>query len=271
MLLISAGSGITPMMSMTRWVQDTLAECDIVFLHCARTSDDIIFRTELEALSAQMPNFHLAVTLTQQPLGRSWMGLTGHISQSMLQLVAPDLLERAVYVCGPNGFMQSVRSVLEGLQFPMQNYKEESFGGRKLSSAKQTAPTTQPQSAKPQPALTATRNGHGKGHQLETLLENLPPPTKPDATKAAPTVQFTKSGQTVPADDSASILEIAEQEGVSIRYGCRVGSCGACKVRVSKGQVRYDTPPIALTSTEQQSGYALACVAYAVNQVAIEA
>jgi len=66
-------------------------------------------------------------------------------------------------------------------------------------------------------------------------------------------------------------LEVAEQEGIPIRNACRVGACGACKVRVQKGQVRYDSPPPALKTAEQQAGYALACVAYPVDELAIEA
>lgn len=129
LLFISAGSGITPMMSMARWLQDKQADRDIVFLHSARTSKDIIFRTELEAMAAQMPNFQLALTVTQPASKNSWTGLTGRISASLLRLVAPDLIERSVYVCGSNAFMQNIKAMLEAVHFPMQNYQAESFGG----------------------------------------------------------------------------------------------------------------------------------------------
>ncbi|WP_199290212.1 2Fe-2S iron-sulfur cluster-binding protein [Leptolyngbya sp. FACHB-36] len=289
LLLISAGSGITPMMSMSRWVQDTLADCDVVFLHCARTPNDIVFRTELEAIAAQMPNFHLAITLTQSSK-HGWMGLTGRISQSMLQLVVPDLLDRAVFVCGPEGFMQGIRALMETLQFPMQNYKEESFGSKKSKPARsqpelarpQPEPTrSQPELVRSQPQLatiadldaplTVAQNGNGKGQHLETLLKDLPPPVKSPRGTATPAIHFISSDRTVPTDANSSILEVAEQEGIQIRSGCRAGACGVCKVRVHKGQVRYDAQPPALTAADQQAGYALSCVAYPVNQLAIEA
>lgn len=272
LLLISAGSGITPMMSMTRWAQDALVDCDIVFLHCARTSDDIVFRAELEAIAAQMPNFHLAVTTTQQPSGRSWMGFSGRISAAMLNLIAPDLMERSVFVCGPEGFMGSTRSLLESLNFPMQNYQEESFGGKSVSKAmsrpavqsshKETFPTAIGMNRQEASLNGAARNGTAANGTAPTAIA-LP--------TVSPAVHFTESGQQVTTDGSTSILEIAEQEGVAIRSACRMGACGACKVRIRQGEVRYETPPAALNSADQQAGYALACVALPIHQVAVEA
>jgi ferredoxin-NADP reductase/ferredoxin len=282
LLLISAGSGITPMMSMSRWVQDTLADCDVIFLHSARTPDDIIFRAELETMAAQLPNFHLAVTLTQPPLNRAWMGLTGRISSSLLQMVAPDLLDRSVYVCGPEGFMESMRLLLENMKFPMQNYQEESFGrSKKTKPAPREAASTV---WRTEPETIIAQNGNG--HHAERLSAHTPtsnrstptqlaPVNKAAGGKAsvdvAPVVHFMKAERQVLADDTASILELAEQEGIQIRHACRVGACGACKVRVHQGTVRYDTPPAALTAADQQAGYALACVAYAKGSLVIEA
>ncbi len=282
LLLISAGSGITPMMSMSRWVQDTLADCDVVFLHSARTPEDIIFRAELETMAAQMPNFHLAVTLTQKSLNHAWMGLTGRVSSSLLHMVAPDLLERSVYVCGPEGFMESMRLLLETMKFPMQNYQEESFGRSK--KAKPTPRETASTMWRTEPETIVAQNGNG--HRAESLSVHksapnrsaptqLAPASKAPASKApvdtVPVVHFLQAERQILADDNASILELAEQEGIQIRHACRVGACGACKVRVRQGKVRYDTPPTALTAADQQAGYALACVAYATGSVAIEA
>jgi glycine betaine catabolism B len=274
LLLISAGSGITPMMSMSRWVQDTLAACDIIFLHSARTPEDVIFRTELEAMAAQMPNFHLAVTTTQRSPGQSWMGLTGRISETMLNAIAPDLMNRSIFVCGPDGFMQGVKSIFESIGFPMQNYQQESFGGKKATPAKSAPPV--PVST---PSPTVTTNGKGGYHPrtLTPATTAAPVATAIATTIATATastasiVNFAKSGQEILADGSSSILELAEQEGIKIRSGCRVGACGACKVLTRQGQVRYDSPPSALTDKDQQAGYALACVAYPTDRLIVEA
>ena len=280
LLMISAGSGITPMMSMSRWIQDTIAPSHVIFLHSARTPDDIVFRAELEELATQMPNFQLAITLTQQPLMRSWMGLTGRISQSLLNMVAPDLHDRAVYVCGSEGFMQSIKATLEEMNFPMQYYKQESFGGSPAPRAKQSAlPAAGSSSQIALPAANslaiAAAKSNGKGAAKSNGKTNgKVAPAKPalePASNGALAVTFANSNASVACDDSMSVLELAEQEGIPIRSACRVGACGACKVMASQGKVRYDSPPNALTSAERQAGYLLACVAYPVEQLVVEA
>ncbi|HEY9628234.1 MAG TPA: FHA domain-containing protein [Coleofasciculaceae cyanobacterium] len=283
-LLISAGSGITPMMSMARWVQDTLADTDIVFLHSARRPEDIIFREELSLMSAQMPNFRLAITTTQPSARHSWMGLTGRISKSMLHVVVPDLLDRAVYACGPDGFVTTFKSLLESVNFPMQQYKQESFGGKpaaKTAAIKEPATATisggsqaptanRAAAAKtaPAPAMAApSRNGQSKSSP--ELLTN--PAGGNAAIKVAPLVKFANSDRSVPADGNTSVLELAEQEGIPIRNACRVGSCGACKVLAREGQVQYEGQPIALSDADRAAGYILCCIARPVDRLVVEA
>ena len=274
-LLLSAGSGITPMMSMARWVQDTLTNCDIIFFHSARTLEDIVFRNELSTMAAQMPNFRLAVTVTQKPTYHPWMGLTGRLSESMLQMVAPDLRERAVYVCGPGGFMEHARSVLTTLKFPMQFYQEESFGGR-------SEPAAPPLSASPalvSPTIETTSNGTSKLNSKGKAQYQIPDPEPlSDALTmtsfpvgTAHQVKFVKSKQNIAADGSSSLLELAEQAGVIIPSACRAGACGACKVKTHQGKVKYDTPPLALTAADQAAGCVLACVAYPDAPLEVEA
>jgi ferredoxin-NADP reductase/ferredoxin len=126
LLFISAGSGINPLMSMSRWLCDTVSEVDIIFCHSARSPQDVIFRSELELMAARYPNFKLAVTITRPELSKAWFGYTGRLNTSMLSMIAPDFEERHVYVCGSNSFLTSVKSSLEEMDFPMENYYEES-------------------------------------------------------------------------------------------------------------------------------------------------
>jgi glycine betaine catabolism B len=238
-LFLSAGSGITPMISMARWIQDTLSACDVVFFHSARTPEDIIFRRELEAM-ATLPNFRVVFTISRMAAQSNWTGLTGRISEMMLQMVVPDLCDRAIYACGSQEWMQNIRSILNTLDFPMEAYKEESFGGFQ-------APTQKPS------------NGNGKS-KINLPLTEFSKDEK---------ITFLQSGLEAPTDGDLSILELAEQEGVSIPHACRSGVCGACKVR-TQGQIRYATPPNALTATDREAGYALACVAHPVGALTVD-
>ncbi len=101
LLLISAGSGITPMMSIAQWLSDLAANTDVTFIHAARTPLDIIFRQRLELLAAQHPHFQLAFTLTQKLSAAPWSGYRGRLNPALLSAICPDFMARTAFVCGP--------------------------------------------------------------------------------------------------------------------------------------------------------------------------
>lgn len=292
LLMISAGSGITTMMSMSRWIYDTASDCDVTFFHSARSPRDIIFRQELEMMSARNPNFHLVITTTRKEPGHSWLGLTGRFSGAMLQTIAPDFHERTVYVCGPNTFMEGVKEALTGLDFPMQNYYEESFGGKKKKSAalKPDKPKEQPALAKPeqsrQPVNFKSMIGSLLSPQTKLGIDKppvaaesvgsstlpSPAPTKSAQSSSQLAVVFAKSGKEVDCDAEDLILDLAEQEGVKIRSSCRSGVCGTCKKRKLEGEVKmedYETE--ALEDSERDEGYILTCISHPLGRVVIDA
>ncbi|PZV15915.1 MAG: flavodoxin [Pseudanabaena sp.] len=268
LLFLSAGSGITPMMSMSRWIYDTHSDCDVVFFHCARSPEDIIYRQELEMMAVRSPKFHLAVTITRSTPQQSWMGMRGRLTPSMLEMIASDWRDRTVFVCGPESFMQSTKSLLEGIGFPMQQYHEESFGGAIKS----------PKSVKEEPASElypafGIKAWLGKLQlPIEAMSVTSRSPNAPITSKApVATVIFTKSAKEVPCDGEESILEIAEQAGVKIRNSCRVGSCGSCKKVKLEGEVKMEEyDPEALEPSEIDAGYILCCVAFPKGKVAID-
>jgi ferredoxin-NADP reductase/ferredoxin len=286
LLLISAGSGITPMMSMSRWLCDTGANCDIVFFHCARSPRDIIYRHELEMMSARYPNFHLAVSTTRKEPGHSWLSLTGRLDPAMLQVVAPDFRLRTVYVCGPDTFMESTKQMLESISFPMQNYYEESFGPPK-KKPKSVEPKQQTNASSTAKNLTSAvgfidmmRNwstetvpeSNGGNHAAVSASVATPTPTLPKSTSSGKTaVVFSKSGKEVDCDGEEPILNLAEQEGVKIRSSCRAGVCGSCKKRKLQGEVRLEGEPEGLEESELQEGYILTCISYPIGKVVIDA
>jgi glycine betaine catabolism B len=254
-LMVSAGSGITPMISMARWLYDTGANCDVVFFHSDRTPDALIMRQELELLASRQPNFRLAITVTRPKLGQPWMGFTGRLTEEMLLNIAPDFKERVVYVCGANGFMQGVKTMLASLNFPMENYNEESFGVEKK-------PKIKPQSE------VSTKDDRKAIEKPASVVES---PSAPPQTSSQPVLVFSESGKEIPCDEEESILEIAQQHDINIRSGCMQGVCGACKKRKIDGQVKYQKDPDGLDASDREQGYILPCIAFPVGKVAIEA
>lgn len=126
LLLLSAGSGITPMLSIARYLSDTHSAQDIVFYHQARTESDLICEDELLWLKRQNPNLQLIFSLSQpEP---SWLGIKGRIGREQLIHEIPDLTDRTVLCCGPEGFMQQAKDYCRQLGLAEQRWFEESFG-----------------------------------------------------------------------------------------------------------------------------------------------
>jgi glycine betaine catabolism B len=287
LLFISAGSGITPMMGMSRWLCDTMADCDVVFLHSARTPADIIYQQELMMMSARHKKFQPLVTITQNQSGQSWLGLTGRVTANMLQSIVPDFMERVVFVCGPELFMVGTKKLLEDLNFPAENYHEESFGGAKPAKSLTPKSTMPPVSVE---SFTTPVSGGGLrgllNREVETpeasgefvipiqMISKSPatPIIDPIETIGQTMVVFAKSGQNVSCDGEESVLEVAESQGVKIRSSCRSGNCGTCKKRKLEGKVRMgDFDPEVLEESEQAEGFILTCVAFPQGRVVIDA
>ncbi len=128
LLLLSAGSGVTPMLSMARWIRDQALDTDVVVFHCARTAKDLIFGDEVDAMQTANPRFVQHTSLTRSTKKDKWRGLTGYLDKAMLHTVAPDFAEREVYICGPTGFMAGSKALFQNAGFAMGHFHEESFG-----------------------------------------------------------------------------------------------------------------------------------------------
>lgn len=124
-LFLSGGVGITPVMSMARWFFDTNANVDMVFVHSARSPKDIIYHRELEHMASRIDNFSLHIICERHGLGEAWAGYRGYLNLRMLELIAPDFLEREIFCCGPTPYMSAVKHLLQGHGYDMSRYHEE--------------------------------------------------------------------------------------------------------------------------------------------------
>lgn len=128
-LLLSAGSGITPMLSILRYIADSALNIDVHFHHSAKTVADLICLSEIQHLLKRLVNAQLSVNFTRQhkgnisPIDNS----IGRIDSKILIKHCPDLIERDVFVCGPDAFMQVAKSALVALGLPQAQYDQESF------------------------------------------------------------------------------------------------------------------------------------------------
>lgn len=126
-VLIAAGSGITPMMAMLRYIEERALDVPVTMVYCARTTQDIIFQHELTRLSRALNRFRLIITLSA-PDDR-WKGNKGRINRDFLLERILDFRVPTFFLCGPNHFMRDVSELLMEQGVPADRIKQESFGG----------------------------------------------------------------------------------------------------------------------------------------------
>jgi stachydrine N-demethylase, reductase component len=233
-LFISAGSGITPVMSMTTWMFDLGTIPDIVFINCARSPNEIIFRERLEHMSSRVPGIDLHWVVETPNRFRAWTGYRGMFNQLMLGLMAPDYLEREVFCCGPESFMQAVREALQGLGFDMNRYHQESFQARV---------------------------------ETESDTPELDDVVPDEETRAE--VTFATSGVTARVAQTETILAAAKANGLNIPSGCTFGVCGTCKVKKTTGEVHM-VHNGGISEDEIADGYILACCSNPIGSVTVD-
>ncbi len=238
-VLISGGVGITPLMSVIRYLTDRSWPGDIFLLYACSSPKDFIYREEMEYLQRRHPNLHLAVTVSKAE-GTDWKGPTGRITKEFLTENVPDLARRRIHICGPPPMMEAVKKMLAELSVPKEQIKTEAFG-------------------------------LAQGRQVQERPVAAQAPVEEAGPKATlPTVTFTRSGKSAAIAPGETILDLAERLGVEIDYSCRVGICGTCKVRLLSGQVTMEVED-SLEPQEKAQGIILACQAKPTGDVEVEA
>ena len=117
LVMVAAGSGITPLMSMLRTLDGAGQHRDVALLYVSRTPEDTIFAAELEQLSRRWPGLQLRFWHTAR---------SGRLDARALDAAVPDAAERLALICGPQDFMQMLQEHWQhnGWVAPLQ----ENFG-----------------------------------------------------------------------------------------------------------------------------------------------
>lgn len=232
-VLIAAGVGITPMVSISRYLTERSWAGEIFFIYTCRTPADFIFASEIAALQRVNSKLRVAVTVTK-PEGTDWSGARGRITKELLTKTVPDLASRRIHLCGPPAMMEATKAMLIELGVAPNQLKSESFGA-----------------TKPTPAAVGT-----------TL--------KPSAPATGPLVTFSKNKKSAKVHTDQTVLELSEELGIGIENSCRVGTCGLCKVKMTSGEVDQAVQD-ALDADDKTNGIILACQAKPKSDIAVEA
>jgi ferredoxin-NADP reductase/Fe-S-cluster-containing hydrogenase component 2 len=126
-VLIGGGVGLTPLMSVTRYLTDTSWPGDIYLLLSFRNPREYPFQEEIAALQARNSRLRVAATMSD-PKVEEWTGARGRIDKAFLASAVPSIGTQRIHLCGPLAMMEAVTTALIDLGVPRERVKKEAFG-----------------------------------------------------------------------------------------------------------------------------------------------
>jgi ferredoxin-NADP reductase/MOSC domain-containing protein YiiM len=215
-VLLSAGVGATPVMSMLHALAAEKSEREIWWIYGARNRADHPFAEEARSLLKQLSRGRSYIVYSR-PAGNDQLGLdfdaAGHIDAALVAKigVSPD---SDFYLCGPSSFLEAMREGLRNWGVAAGNVHTEIFG---------------------------TLEGITPGMARVAHTPHLPqgPPG------SGPSVSFARSGITAAWDPKyQNVLELAEACDVPVRWSCRTGVCHTCMTGLIGGSISYNPEPL---------------------------
>ncbi len=218
-VLLSAGIGATPVLSMLHWLAEGAASSmrEVWWCYGARNGAEHPFAAEARDVLRRLPRSHSIVVYSKPGQGDEQgkdYDAAGRLNPALLQQrhVPP---EADFYLCGPPSFLADFTASLKSWGVPYFRIHSEIFGAGPSMTPGIASSTAD--------APHAPADGAGDG----------------------PKVSFTRSGLTVPWDSRyGSILDFAEACDVPVRWSCRMGVCHSCECGLIDGTIGYDPEPL---------------------------
>jgi ferredoxin-NADP reductase/MOSC domain-containing protein YiiM len=215
-VLLSAGVGATPVMSMLHALAAEKSQREIWWIYGARNRVDHPFAEESRALLKQLSRGRGYIVYSR-PAATEQVGAdfdaSGHIDTALLERIGVSK-SSDFYLCGPTSFLQDMRDGLRNWGVPAEDLHTEIFG-----------------------ALESITPGMAQAVHTPHL-----PPGPPGS---GPPVSFARSGITAAWDPKfRSLLELAEACDVPVRWSCRIGVCHTCMTGLIDGSITYNPEPL---------------------------
>ena len=237
LVLIGAGSGITPLFSMAKSALHVEPYSRVWLIYGNRSQESTIYKAHLDAMEQAYgkSRFRTTHVLSQPTTG--WTGLSGRLNQHTLTHLLEDIpvadrQSTSVYICGPDGMMAEARSALALVGVPAERIHKESYA---------TAPVM-------------------AGDVIEEPMTDDDESGSPEVT-----VLYEGSEYKFAVAPHQTILEAALELDIDLPYSCQAGMCTACLGKCTSGTVRLDEED-GLSESELKAGYVLTCVAHPVGR-----
>ena len=245
--LFGAGSGITPLMSISRTALEAEPKSTVILLYGSRTEDQIIFREAFDQLAERYKGqFFVYHTLSKPDGGGGlvkslfgkkkpeWSGMKGRISAERIQEVLdkhPGNREQAIFfLCGPGDFITMAEKALSAIGINEDLIKKEFF-----TPPSSEHPTHQNEMTKKTPGHPSKVIVHLRGDRIEATVTNK------------------------------TILDTLLDLGYDAPYSCHSGACATCMAKVIEGKVEMDAC-YALSDKEVANGYILSCQSHPITE-----
>ncbi|QUQ67659.1 1,2-phenylacetyl-CoA epoxidase subunit PaaE [Kutzneria sp. CA-103260] len=225
-VLIAAGSGITPILSIASSV---LGKSSATLLYGNRRTDSVMFADELADLKdANREHLDLVHVLSREP--REAELFTGRLDADKLRALLPALLDVAEvdhwWLCGPYGMVTDAQDVLAELGVPRERVHQELFFVDDLP---------------PEPVRHIEPGVEGPSSAVKVQLDGR------------------TTDVTLPRD--VTVLEGAQRVRPDLPFACKGGVCGTCRARVVTGEVDMRRN-FALEPAEVAAGFVLTCQSF---------
>ncbi|SOD81267.1 ring-1,2-phenylacetyl-CoA epoxidase subunit PaaE [Streptomyces sp. 1222.2] len=232
-VLIAAGSGITPMVSIAESVLAADPSSAVTLFYGNRRSGTVMFADELADLKDLYPaRFQLAHVLSREP--REAELLSGRLDADRLSALIGSLVDVGTadhwWLCGPHGMVRDAQRVLAGLGVPEDRVHQELFY------------------ADDEPVREARHE--------EAVAEGP---------VSEVTVTLDGRSTTAALSRERSILDGAQRTRPDLPFACKGGVCGTCRALVTDGKADMRRN-FALEPAEVAAGYVLTCQSYAVSE-----
>jgi ring-1,2-phenylacetyl-CoA epoxidase subunit PaaE len=240
-VLIGAGSGITPLISILKSVLANEPLSSVYLIYGNRNELSIIFKEQLDKLKKQYGSRLDIVYVLSQPLDKMTLPI-GRLSRSEIIKVLESFSKISFpsaeyFLCGPDGMMDEARQALEMLKVPTERIYKESF--------------------------TTLEVQKSSGEVVEAVPDN-------EIKTQEVTIIYQGTEYKITVPPQKTILQTALDANIDLPYSCQSGMCTACMGKCVGGKVKMDESD-GLSDKEINNGYVLICVGHPVtSNVVIE-